>query len=299
MPVFWLFSSLLTDVALMLMLMAILPMRSKPAYALCYLALTVAAWAVHDYVVVRALLHTVLGVVVIPCILYDAHPNQKALATTFAVLSFFIGETLANSISVYAGVPIVWSASVPEHWGLILSTRLVAVVWIVVSAVLVRALLMRLNGEGGKGSTWRFTAVPALQAILVIVFYVTVWRWWGVLSASFAFHAALCVVCAACFFSDLMLFAGMEWYLAASAARERARMLEAQLQTYLDEYSAKLDEIETTARIRHDIRNHLQVVDALIERGDTDLALEYVGRAVEGIEGAAREGFRLYSGRWR
>lgn len=62
---------------------------------------------------------------------------------------------------------------------------------------------------------------------------------------------------------------------AAIRERERAEALQARIDASTERYASFIHEARQTARFRHDARNHLQVLAALIDNGDFEAAEQY------------------------
>ena len=77
-----------------------------------------------------------------------------------------------------------------------------------------------------------------------------------------------------CVVADFLLLRGLRSYTAQQLARQQAELLEKQLQQQLDYYNSVVAHIEETARLRHDLRNQLQTVYTLMDRGEYDRARE-------------------------
>lgn len=77
-----------------------------------------------------------------------------------------------------------------------------------------------------------------------------------------------------CVVADFLLLRGLRSYTAQQLARQQAELLEKQLQQQLDYYNSVVAHIEETARLRHDLRNQLQTVYTLMDRGEHDRARE-------------------------
>lgn len=95
-----------------------------------------------------------------------------------------------------------------------------------------------------------------------------------------------------CLLADGILYVDMRNFEREQREAVRASLLERQLEEELAAYGAVAEEIERTARIRHDVRNHLQVVATLAESGEVERAQQQVAalrRALaEGAEGGER-----------
>lgn len=117
---------------------------------------------------------------------------------------------------------------------------------------------------------WRFALVPATQYLLVAF------------SGVFALmnHAPLrrylplggLVLC--CALADVLLFRALRRYTQEQLAQKRSAILEEQLSQQLEYYRAVVARIEQTALLRHDLRNQLQTVQTLVDRGEEARARE-------------------------
>lgn len=77
-----------------------------------------------------------------------------------------------------------------------------------------------------------------------------------------------------CVLADFLLFHGLRNYTNQQLARQQTELLEEQLRQQLAYYNGVVAHIEDTARLRHKLRNQLQTVYALMERGEYDHAQE-------------------------
>lgn len=91
-----------------------------------------------------------------------------------------------------------------------------------------------------------------------------------------AIYLIMVVSVAVCLAADVLAFASLSRLGAALRERERAAALERQLAVYVHAAERTMRDAEDAARFRHDQRNHLQVLGALVERGERGRALAYV-----------------------
>ena len=84
---------------------------------------------------------------------------------------------------------------------------------------------------------------------------------------------ALTVVCA---ISSVIAMLSLQRYLRTCHERQRADALECELAAHVQASHALAAEGEQAARFRHDVRNHLQTLGLLIERGEVERARAYV-----------------------
>lgn len=116
----------------------------------------------------------------------------------------------------------------------------------------------------------RFILVPLSQHFLVIFSAVlSLFR-----RAPLGSYLLLGAMALCCVLADFLLFRGLRNYTNQQLARQQAELLEEQLRQQLAYYNGVVAHIEETARLRHELRNQLQTVYALMERGEYDHARE-------------------------
>lgn len=116
----------------------------------------------------------------------------------------------------------------------------------------------------------RFILVPLSQHFLVIFSAVlSLFR-----RAPLGSYLLLGAMALCCVLADFLLFRGLRNYTNQQLARQQAELLEVQLRQQLAYYNGVVAHIEETARLRHELRNQLQTVYALMERGEYDHAQE-------------------------
>lgn len=77
-----------------------------------------------------------------------------------------------------------------------------------------------------------------------------------------------------CALADVLLFRALRRYTQEQLAQKRSAILEEQLSQQLEYYRAVVARIEQTALLRHDLRNQLQTVQTLVDRGEEARARE-------------------------
>lgn len=116
----------------------------------------------------------------------------------------------------------------------------------------------------------RFVLAPLSQHFLVI-FSAVLSLFRRVPLGSYLLLGAMALCCV---LADFLLFRGLRNYTNQQLARQQAELLEKQLRQQLAYYNGVVAHIEETARLRHELRNQLQTVYALMERGEYDHARE-------------------------
>ena len=120
---------------------------------------------------------------------------------------------------------------------------------------------------------WAFGLFPLLQVVLLFLCCWVVVRYCGAdWNLSWA-CVALAVLCLAV--DGLVLVA-----IISARHADRARALRSQLA----EYQETVEKMERTARLRHDLRNQVQIVNALAARGEFELAQHHVAAMLKELE---------------
>lgn len=114
----------------------------------------------------------------------------------------------------------------------------------------------------------------------------------SVLSAEASYYLVALLALVGCALTDISLFAASRRHFEAQRERSRADALEQNLRACLREEADCVEALRQAARIRHDLRNHLQVLDGLIQRGRADEARDYATRLRELYLSPAREEVR-------
>lgn len=93
---------------------------------------------------------------------------------------------------------------------------------------------------------------------------------------SVPFFWVLFALCFVCLVMDFLLFAMLDNYNKRQLAAQRAQLLQEQFDRSLAQYSAVAQGVMEVSKARHDLRNHLQVVRTLSEKGAFDKASAYL-----------------------
>ncbi len=126
---------------------------------------------------------------------------------------------------------------------------------------------------------WAFGLFPLVQVVLLFLCCWVVVCYCGAdWNLSWA-CVALAVLCLA--MDGLVLVAIIS---ARTRHADRARALRGQLDAYLVEYQETVERMERTARLRHDLRNQVQIVNALAARGEFELAQHHIAAMLKELE---------------
>lgn len=135
----------------------------------------------------------------------------------------------------------------------------------------------RYTGEGTKYFIWfPLLQVPFLLIALIGIGMAAAWN--PLLVVGVLLMGVFFLV------SDLVLFRAIDDFVLEQFEALRIEVLERQLDEELklfDDLSALL---ENSAQLRHDLRNHLQIIEMLASRGESDAAREHVRNLLGEIE---------------
>lgn len=135
----------------------------------------------------------------------------------------------------------------------------------------------RYTGEGTKYFIWfPLLQVPFLLIALIGIGTAAVWS--PLLVVSVLLMGVFFLV------SDLALFRAIDDFVLERFEALRIEALEHQLNDELQLFDDLSTLLENSAQLRHDLRNHLQIVEMLASRGEFDAAREHVRDLLGEIE---------------
>ena len=88
-----------------------------------------------------------------------------------------------------------------------------------------------------------------------------------------------------CFGVDALLLLAVGRFRGKVRDDARAADLSGELDRYLSDYKVTVEMAQRSARLRHDLRNQVQVVNALAERGEFQLAEQHIDAMLEELDG--------------
>lgn len=88
-----------------------------------------------------------------------------------------------------------------------------------------------------------------------------------------------------CFGVDTVLLLAVGRFRGKVRDDARAADLSGELDRYLVDYQVSVDMAQRSARLRHDLRNQVQVVNALAERGELELAERHIDAMLKELDG--------------
>lgn len=88
-----------------------------------------------------------------------------------------------------------------------------------------------------------------------------------------------------CFGVDALLLLAVGRFCGKVRDDARAADLSGELDRYLSDYKVTVEMAQRSVRLRHDLRNQVQVVNALAERGEFELAEQHIDAMLEELDG--------------
>lgn len=133
--------------------------------------------------------------------------------------------------------------------------------------------LDRLSSGDVEGGIRFFAVLPVTQVALLSI-SLAIMQYLP--HRSDFFNYGNLVLAVLCVIVDVFLFFSLDRYGKRQQSEQRAELLRRQLDEYLKEYRVVAESVESVARLRHDLRNQLQVVASLYEQGRCNEAREFL-----------------------
>ena len=234
--------------------------------------------------------HTVIsatGMLVLPPLFYrrTIPLAWRLVATAVAVLLMFLGEVACGALWVTSGNEYVLEAiqSAPLMQSIIIHLFFVAVVLIggrLFKTLFEKQQVERLTTTRGQ---MLLGGLPISQALLVWTLLLIMMQVGDVDSRGLVLTCALALV-TLCIATDVLIIRSVNGYWRTLDEDKYAKKLKQRLQEQLDSFEHLNAKIASTARLRHDMRNHLLVLGALIDRGELAQADAYADDVLAELE---------------
>ena len=213
--------------------------------------------------------------------------SWRLVATAVAVLLMFLGEMACGALWVASGREYSLSAIQSAPLLMSVAIHLFFVAVILIGGHLFRALFKKQRFERRASSTggMLLCGLPVSQALLVWVLLFIMVHVSDINNRGPILTAALILV-ALCIVSDVLLIRSVNGYWRTVDERRYAKKLEQRMQEQLDGFIRLNAQIASTARLRHDMRNHLLVLGVLVDQGEFEQAGAYADDLLAELEKA-------------
>jgi len=128
---------------------------------------------------------------------------------------------------------------------------------------------------------WRFAwVIPLVFSVIhSLFFYAATMDFFGTYT-----YMALVLLLAACAFSVYIIVVKMQYETGNNAYNaERVRQIEAQLALQTERYEQIMENIEQANRARHDLRHHLSVISAFVDKNDLAALEKYLSGCTDSL----------------
>ena len=216
-----------------------------------------------------------LPLALLPIALSEGALSRRILAVVLAHLVLFFVELPGGALWVaLTGTPIADYDASREHFGAFLLTHAAHLALLVVLLAVLCLLFYRFADSAQKEGRWLPVAFTVVQLMLVNIVLLLPFGYIESSAFYYAFSVPLSLLGLA---ADLLLLFAMGRVAQKRRADARAALLEEQLDRYLVRYECFVEDVEQVAKLRHDMKNHVQVVLALSECKRIDEARGHLG----------------------
>ena len=234
--------------------------------------------------------HTVIsaaGMLVLPPLFYrrTIPLAWRLVATAVAVLLMFLGEVACGALWAAGGNEYSLEAiqSAPLLQSTVIHLFFVAVV--LMGGRLFKTLFKKQQIE--RLATTRgqilLCSLPVSQALLIWTLLLIMMQVSDVESRGLILTCALALI-TLCIATDVLVIRSVNGYWRTLDEDKYAKKLKQRLQEQLDGFERLNAQIASTAHLRHDMRNHLLVLGALIDRGELAQADAYADNILAELE---------------
>ena len=280
------------QIAIIYVQATLLPMRRRWLFVALEAVLSCAALLVRFSAggTTSFIVHTVISaasMLVLPPLFYRRiiPLAWRLVATAVAVLLMFLGEVACGTLWAAGGNEYSLEAiqSAPLLQSTVIHLFFVAVV--LMGGRLFKALFKKQQVE--RLATTRgqmlLCGLPISQALLVWTLLLIMMQVADVESRSLILTCALALI-TLCIATDVLVIRSVNGYWRTLEEDKYAKKLKQRLQEQLDGFEHLNAQIASTAHLRHDMRNHLLVLGALIDRGELAQADAYADNVLAELE---------------
>lgn len=268
----------------------ILPPRSKKAYWVAVVVIMILSQFTKPVLTPLARMGLGLtGSLVVPFFCLRGSVVRRVVVCLASMLLQFAAEMVSAIVWVsLTGLQLMDSGLALAHAPAFVAAMIVG--QLIVQPLLLTGLRWVCNRvipedeNAGAPSTWtaRFVLFPALQ---MLFFYVVMTLCFDAGQDSLGQLLLMLGLFVLCAVVDAILLYQMGQWVKKREADLQAALLEERIASYLQEMEGVQDLLANTAQLRHDLRNHVSVVQLLAARGEYGEARRYLSDARAQVEG--------------
>ncbi len=236
---------------------------------------------------IESVVWTVGYLVLYPILMSRGRLWYRVIVAITTMITCLIGEMLASAVYGMFG-DIFYFRDVLDHPVEYALTQLLLVLIYAVFFYLLYGLFARIAHQRTNPTLGYFgIGLLAQLALTSVMLAVTEWFLWG----DTVILIATCLFAVVNIVADALILLSVARANEAYEQRMRAEALRVQLDASLAHFKGLADKVQAVARFRHDLRDELQAVAALVRRGDYARAEALVGELEERLGGGrATEG---------
>ena len=236
---------------------------------------------------------TIVGIVsdlLLPLLFSRGRLSRRAMTVALAEVCLFADEILGAALWLCAtGVPFADYDMAREHFGAYVLMHVVHLAALIGMLVLLASTLNRTKGQKETARLWMLAGFPVTQfALLFGAVYIGQFYF----NASSFYYGVCSAMAAVGLLIDVLFLRALDRCAEAEVAHQRVEAVERQLAEHYQYCEAMLRRAEETAKFRHDMRNHLQVISSMSGCGLNGEAVRYV----EELEARLKAGLPCGSG---
>lgn len=263
----------LTNAAVAAAAMRMAPVKRPGAFFACMILCGLLAYATPSKAMetVWYIGGIIINYIVIPFLFWKESPAHKVLYSTLLPLWLLANEMLVALLLVSLGAPVT-HGTIPDSLKWLLVAPQCAIL------ILGGTLIGRFLQSARTANAPAVHCPPQYVLPLLLQLLATVGAVQVAVSANLedsGVYVSLGLLCALLIVAGTATLFSMERYAVSAREHEREQALEQMLNESLAQSREAIAASEKTARLRHDQRNHLQVLRVLIEHGDLDEARSY------------------------
>lgn len=269
-----------------------LAIRSLPVYWALEVSLVVLLACLRPGMNAEVRLVMSLPLVLVPLFLSEGSLSRRIVIVALAHLVLFSAELPGGALWVaLTGAPVASYDEVRAHFDAFAITHAAHLALLIPLLMALKRVFDRfaVGVDERRSGAWLPVLFTCTQFVLVNIMILLPL---GFIGQSLRYYAAGVLLSLACLVADLCLFLSFDRYAQKRSDDARALLLESRLDGCLAQCEKFVESIERTAKLRHDVGNHVQVVLALSERGRFQDAREHPRLVSDAFESAGSEGDR-------
>lgn len=208
--------------------------------------------------------------------------SRRVMVIALAEVCLFADEIIGGALwMLTTGAPTASYDAAREHFGAYVLMHAVHMAALVAMLFALYLVLNRASVGHGSARLWMLAGFPVAQfalisgAVFIGYFY---------FPESSGYYIACSIAVLVDLFADVLFLRALDGWLKSEAERQRSEAVRRQLEAHYLHCRALLASSERAAKFRHDMRNHIQTISLMSERGQNAEASGYVKELTARLE---------------